>query len=585
MTDTSTHTRDLPVFLPPQPGRATRSEVVVTPLRDGTELLARVVTDADGAPRPVLLVRTPYGEAMSRTLPVQGALDAGFAVMVQQCRGTCGSGGQLRTFENERNDGLDTLEWLRAQPFCDGRIVMFGHSYLGMTQMAVVGDNPPGLKAISPVVTPHDYRDGLVFRQGVFQLGQAVSWHLLKSAEVLHDLAGRGHDVAGVAADFGKLAASPAAFEALPVGERPVFAELIPSWRSWIEAENDPAYWAAMSYRQRRSAARVPALHVGGWFDLFLSGTLENFRDMAAHGPHQHLIVGPWVHGDYGDVTGELHFPGAAGRAIGLEQLQLRFLRAAVDDEPLALPAVQVYVMGANRWRTFDHWPPAEAQHTRWYLHTTGRLSTEPPASEATPLEWVHDPRDPVPTVGGSSLIAGGIGGRPSFAPGPRDQRLLDHRRDILRFTTPPLTEAVEVVGEVTVTAHVTAEAFDGDLVARLIDVYPDGRAMGVTDGIVRLRYRNGMDDPQPLKPGEVVEVTVDLVGTAHAFREGHRIRVDIAGSDFPKYDRNSGTAKPVAEVTEADLRPFTQRIYFDATRPSYLTLPVVSAPTAPVSA
>src|SRR5690625_388247 len=459
MTDTTSDTRTPAAWLPPEPGRRTRSETLVTPLSDGTELLARLTTGADGAARPVMLVRTPYGEPMSRTLPVQGALDAGFAVVVQQCRGTCGSGGELRTFENERDDGLETIAWLREQPFCDGRIVMFGHSYLGMTQMAVVGDNPEGLMAISPVVTPHDYRDGLVFRQGAFQLGQAVSWHTLKSAEVLQDLRARGEDVADLVTAFGALAASPEAFRALPLRERPVFRELIPSWRTWVEGENDASYWHAISYRKRRAAARVPALHVGGWYDLFLSGTLENFRDMAAHSPGQHLIVGPWVHADYGDVTGELHFPGASGRAIGLEQQQLGFLRAAVDGEPSTMPAVQVYVMGANRWRTFDAWPPREATPAPWHLHADGTLAEPAPEAESAHLEWVHDPTDPVPTVGGSSLIVGGIDGRPSYAPGPRDQRLLDERDDILRFTSAELASPLEVVGEVTVTAHVANDA------------------------------------------------------------------------------------------------------------------------------
>lgn len=558
--------------------RAVVCTTLTMPLRDGTELLARLHTRADGEPRPVLLIRTPYGEPMSRQLPVLPALELGFAVVVQQCRGTGGSGGQLRTFENERDDGLDTLAWLRAQPFCDGRIAMFGQSYLGMTQMAVAGHNPEGLAAISPLVTPHDYRDGLVFRQGVFQLGQAVSWHLLKAVEMIQDRRARGEDVRELSERLAALAGDPDTLWALPLIERPVLSELLPSWRTWLERENDTTYWRSISYSTTRSASRVPALHVGGWYDLFLAGTLDNYRVMAERTGRQHLIIGPWSHADYTGVTGELAFPRGGARDIGLEAQQLRFLRSAVDGQPIELPPVQLYVTGSNTWRSFRSWPPAEAVEQRWHLHQDGSLTTEASEEEDAQLTWVHDPMDPVPTVGGSSLISGGLDGRPSFAPGPRDQRPLDSRTDMLRFTSVELTEDVEVIGPVAVTVHVATTGEDADVVARLIDIHPDGRAMGIVDGIVRLRYRAGMDSPRPVPVGSVVEAVVDLVGTAHTFRRGHRIRVDIAGSDHPKYDANSASGKPVAQVTPGDLRTATNTLYLSRSAPSWVSLPVVPA-------
>lgn len=542
-------------------------ERVRVPMRDGAQLAAIVHRDPAGA-RPVLLVRTPYAEPMARTIPVLPALDAGFAVLVQSCRGTGASDGELRTFEHETADGLDTLDWVCAQSWCDGRVVMYGMSYLGMVQLAVAGHRPGGLVALAPTVTPDDYRDGLVYRQGAFQLGQALGWHLLAGAQLLSRHPDR-------AADFLKLAADPeAAYRALPLSDRPGLTELLPSWRTWLGRENDRKYWQGISYAPRRARADLPALHVGGWFDLFLRGTLGNYTTMAPNGA-QHLVIGPWPHADQSGVTGEVYYPGGSAQAIGLEQQQLRFLRESVDGTPTTVPPVQLYVMGAG-WRTEQEWPPARAERQTWYLGADGSLGRDLPAAGSA--EYVHDPRDPVPTVGGAIVMAGSPDGGLQYQPGSRDQRVLDARTDILRFTGPVLEADVEVTGPLTVHLHAATSAVDTDFTAKLVDVHPGGRAMNIADGIVRARYRSGMDRPEPVVPGEVYEYVLDLGATSQIFRAGHRIRLDVASSNFPCFDRNPGTGTPAGEVTEDEFRPATQTVFFGSARPSAVHLPVIPA-------
>lgn len=563
----------------PQRLETAQIERVRTPMRDGTCLSGILYRAGDG-PRPVLLVRTPYSEPLSRTLPVLPALDAGFAVLVQDCRGTGASEGELRTFENEETDGLDTIGWVVGQPWCDGKVAMFGASYLGMVQLAVSGHRPGGLAAIATAVTPDDYRDGLVYRQGAFQLGPGLAWHLMKAAQTIGDAAARGEDVS---ARMGALVALTrdidAAHRTLPLTDRPGVADVLPSWRTWLEREEDPAYWHGIGYARRRASTAVPGLHVGGWFDLFLRGTLDNYTTIAgAPGAGgQHLIVGPWSHVDQTGAVGEVFYRGGAAQTIRLEEQQLRFLRESVDGVPSSLPPVQIYVMGADRWRTENEWPLARTDWQTWYLAADGTLGRDLPADGAA--QYVHDPHDPVPTVGGAILVAGSPDGGLAYQPGSRDQRVLDGRTDILRFTSPVLDRDVEVTGPLTVRLHASTSAADTDFTAKLVDVHPDGRAMGVADGVVRARYRDGMDAPKPAVPGQAHAYTLDLGATSQVFKAGHRIRVDVASSNFPLFDLNGGSGKPAGQVTEDDLAPATQHVHCGPGHPSAVVLPVIPAP------
>lgn len=552
---------------------------VQIPTRDGIELSALLYRHTD-EPQPVMLVRTPYSEEFSREIPVVPALNAGLAVLIQNCRGTGRSSGHFLTFEHETEDGLDTVSWIASQSWCNGKVVMYGASYLGMVQLAISGQRPDGLAALVTIVTPDDYRDGLVYRQGAFQLGQSLTWHLMKAGQALADRAARGTDVSSALGDLNALGSDlPAAYGALPLMQRAGITEAVPSWQSWLSHENDPAYWRDISYAASRSATDVPVLHVGGWFDVFLRGTLDNYTTIAAVRDDQHLIIGPWSHVDQSGALGEMFYQGGGAQGFQLERQQLQFLRDVVTDKPTSLPPVQIYVMGDDRWRAENEWPLARTDWQSWYLAADGTLS--PLMPESGELTYVHDPRNPVPTIGGPILLAGGPDGRLDYQPGARDQRALDDRADILRFITTPLTDDVEITGSVRVTLHAATSALDTDFTAKLIDVYPDGRAMGIIDGIVRARYRFGMDTPQSVTAGQIDCYCIDLGATSQVFKAGHRIRLDIASSNFPNYDRNPGTATPVSQVGEGDLLPANQRIVFGPQYPSAITMPVIPRTSA----
>ena len=558
-------------------------------MRDGTVLRADIYRPASGGPFPVLLVRTPYGEPMVRLAPVLPAIEAGFAVVLQHCRGTGTSDGEFTPFENEPDDGVDTIEWCARQPWCNGRVGMYGPSYLGMVQFAAAVQAPPALTCLLPVVAPADYHGGLAYRQGALQLGQLLGWYTLKSAQTLQYRAAAGEDVsADMPALLGHMTSMAADYRHLPAREAPAVSRILPAWQQWLDHEERDAFWNGLSYAGRRDRITTPALHVGGWFDLFLGGTLDNFQTLSRTAATDHarrnqaLIVGPWTHGDQTGTSGELNFGLlASAQAAGLEQHQISFLRrfaadGAQDARDWDGPRVRLFVMGDNAWRDEDDWPLARTQWTRWYLHPDGSLSAAAPQPGAPASRFSYDPGQPVPTVGGATLINGGPDGGVSWMGGARDQRAIEARPDVLSFTSEVLDGDVEVTGPLQVTLHAATSAADTDFTAKLVDVWPDGRAMGVADGIVRARYRDGTGRANPITPGRVYEYPIDLIATSQVFKAGHRIRVDLSSSNFPCFDRNPGNGAPAATATERDFVVAEQTICHDSGRPSYITLPVI---------
>jgi uncharacterized protein len=567
---------------------------VTMPMRDGTLLRADIYRPAQGTTFPALLIRTPYGEPAIRTAPVLPAIDAGFAVVLQHCRGTGTSDGDFTPFEGESDDGVDSIAWCAAQDWCDGRVGMWGSSYVGMVQLAAAVQAPSALKCLLPIVTPADYYGGLAYRQGAFQLGQLLGWYTMKSAQTLGYRAMAGEDVTADGPALAAHAANMAAnYRYLPARDMPAVSRIIPGWQRWLDHERNDEYWRELSYACRRHRVTTPALHVGGWFDLFLGGTLDNYRTLRRSAAteharrHQALIVGPWTHGDQTGIAGELHFGlAASAQAIGLEQLQIGFLRTFIDSEerergPLR---VKLFVMGDNAWRDEDEWPLARTMWTRWYLHAGGGLSPEAPPPDAPASTYQFDPTDPVPTAGGPTLIPASEDGLVNWMAGPRDQRAIEARPDVLSFTSDVLREDLEVTGPLVVTLHAATSAADTDFTARLVDVWPDGRALGIADGIVRARYRDGTGQPTLVTPGQVCEYSIDLIATSQVFKAGHRVRVDIASSNFPCFDRNPGNGAPAATATEEDFVVAEQTICHDAAHPSSITLPVIPRSVVPVS-
>lgn len=555
-------------------------------MRDGTILRADVYRAADGGPFPVLLVRTPYGEPMARSVPMIPAVEAGFAVVLQHCRGTGASDGDFAVFAREPDDGVDTIDWCARQPWSDGTVAMFGPSYLGMVQFAAAVSAPPALKCLLPSVTPADYYAGLAYRQGAVQLGQLLGWYTMKSAQTLQYRAVAGEDVsADMKALVAHMAGIAGSYRHLPLRDAPAVSRILPDWRTWLDHERRDAFWDDLSYASKRERITTPALHVGGWFDLFLGGTLDNYQTLRRSAATEHarrnqaLVVGPWIHGDRTATAGELNFGlRASDLAIGLEQRQIAFARRFVSGgvQDLDGPRVRLFVMGDNVWRDEDDWPLERTRWERWYLHPDRSLSPSVPGAAETTSQFSYDPRDPVPTMGGATLIPVAPDGGLSWMAGPRDQRAIEARPDVLSFTSEVLASDLEATGPLTVTLHASTSAADTDFTARLVDVWPDGRAMGVADGIVRARYRDGTGQPDPVTPGEVYEYTIDLIATSQVFRAGHQIRVDVSSSNFPCFDRNPGNGAPAATASANDFVVAGQTICHDVVHPSYITLPVI---------
>ncbi|MGJ6964376.1 CocE/NonD family hydrolase [Streptosporangium sp. G11] len=522
------------------------------PVRDGTILRGDVYRPASDGPFPALLVRTPYGEGSFLMAPKIPALEAGFAVVLQHCRGRGSSDGEFRPWLDEGDDGYDTIGWITSQPWSNGEVVAFGMSYLAGCALQAAATRPPGLKAVIASMTPHDFYDGLKYHGGALALGSALNWGLLQAMLGLMHGMEAGEDVgAGFGALLPVLGDQAAAARTLPLRDIPAG----PWWSDWISHPTRDAYWEELAETLRHDRIEVPVMHVGGWFDLFLAGTLENHRRLG--GP---LVIGPWSHGSASTGTGRLDFGfSASAQAAMLPQRQMDFLRG--EDTG---PAVKIFVMGDNVWRDEEEWPPARAVDTRYHLHTGGLLSAESPSdaallpgseppADAAPSTFTFDPRDPVPTTGGPLLL-------PDVTNvGPQDQRDVELRPDVLCFTTEALPSDVEVTGLLSVTLHAETSAVSTDWTAKLVDVHPDGRAMSVTDGIVRTSVPSGVHE-------------IDLVATSQVFKTGHRIRVEISSSNFPRFDRNPGNGRTSADSTEAELVVQHQTVFPD----SYITLPVV---------
>ena len=567
-------------------------DVPVT-MRDGVTLRANVFRplDNNGATYPVLLTRIPYG----KDLPM-GAFDPtqlarrGYIIVVQDTRGNFNSEGDWFPLLNETNDGVDSVAWAASLPGSNGSVGMFGGSYMGYTQWAAASGGSPALKALAPMITWADAEQAGL-RDGVIELGLQSNWLLLQG---LDQTARRyRNDAQMLGRAFYELthiidSLPENAYATLPLDHFAPLArfDLDEPLNGTIRARDDGDFSSAPHGAPPYDRIHLPAFHVGGWYDVFLQGTIQNFQRMRAAGaPGQSLIIGPWTHGKFDPVIGDINFGLRSSGAFldlrgDLVTRQMSFFDYCLKNIPNGVdqqPAITYFVMGANVWKTSDIWPPANSIEQRWYVHSRGHantntgdgaLSTELPTDEASD-HFEYDPQHPVPTVGGATLL------HSFFRAGPRDQRSIEARNDMLIFTSAPLTNALEVTGSVSVTLSVATDAPDTDFVARLVDVYADGAAIPITDGITRMRFRNGVwAKTDPLAPSHIHQITIDLWATSVVFLPGHRIRLDVTSSSFPRWERNLNTGQSNATTTET--RVARQTLFHDAEHPSYLSLPVV---------
>ena len=534
------------------------------PMRDGVRLEANVFRPAGTARWPAILLRTPYGKGTQLTANHRAFVEHGYAIVYQDVRGRNGSEGVFRPLEQEGPDGEDTLAWIARQPWSDGKVGMMGGSYLGLVQWRVAVRNPPQLKAIFPAVSGYDeYLDRYYSRGGAFKPGHRLLW----MAENLRDYT--------APPDFNAIVRH------LPLrtADRRATGHTVDWYQRAMDHPNYDAYWRQLSTREKLGDMRVPVFAVGGWFDNYAQGDLEAFAELRRMGRQAYVMIGPWPH-NMSDRFADVDFGPESREPLRRWQFAWFDHWLKGKDTIGALSPARYFTMGANRWQQSGEWPPPEPAVTPFYLASKGHangldgdgtLEARRPRARAAD-QYVYDPKNPVPTRGGPVCCNFHV-----FPPGPMDQRGVERRADVLVYTGPELKDDLEATGVVKILLYVETSAPDTDFTAKLTDVHPDGSSMNVTDGILRLRYRNGLDKPEPGKPGETYSITIDAGVTSIVFKRGHRIRLEISSSNFPRFDRNPNTGRPIADETE--LRVARQTIRHGGATPSALLLPVAKRP------
>ncbi|WP_369789783.1 CocE/NonD family hydrolase [Rouxiella sp. WC2420] len=599
-------------------------ENVMITLRDGVNLATDIYLPAGSGPFPVVVERTPYnkrgqsrsevnvdGSKLSRRDMAQALVNRGYAVVFQDCRGCYGSEGVFTKYTSEGVDGFDTLQWIIEQQWCNGDIGSMGLSYAAHTQLAMACLNPPGLKTM--VLDSGGFHNAFqcgIRQGGAFELKQATwayKWSQESPLAQQNPLIRKALEQENILDWFAQMPWFPGHS---PLRHVPEYENYL--FEQWSQGEFSD-YWrqngifAAESFEQ---IPDMPVMFMSSWYDAYVSSTLDNFKAFCQGKTYpQRLIMGPWLHGDRNiTFSGNAEF----GRAAAFDNnVAADWMTCRLDwfDRWLKNPAskeapheVEVFVMGGGggdkndagrlqhggKWLNSDQWPLKGSQPTTLFLHRDGALSCEQPSRSAAPLSYLADPHHPVPTIGGS--VTSGL---PVFQGGAFDQREsseffgtrgdnlpLSARADVLVFQTPELEKDLLVAGDVTIKLWISSSALDTDFTAKLVDVYPpskdypQGYAMNITDGIIRCRYRQGWEKEQLLSPDEIVEVTIAPFATCNLFKKGHRIRLDIASSNFPRFDCNPNSGEPEGQARLKQTA--TNQVFVDSLRPSRLIISVL---------
>jgi putative CocE/NonD family hydrolase len=562
----------------------------VVTMRDGIKLRADIYRpNADGK-FPVLLQRTPYNKDNEVDFGIKAAAQ-GYVVIVEDVRGRYASEGDWYVFKNEPNDGYDTIEWAASLPYSNGKVGMFGGSYVGATQMLAAISHPPHLAGICPVVTASNYHENWTYQGGAFEQWFDESWTSGLSQDTYERAVSRDTNALG-------------GIWTLPLTNYPLYnqdassdptstAMLAPYFVDWLAHPSYDDYWKALSIEEHFADIKVPALHIAAWYDLFLGGSLRNYAGIREHGGSdearngQQLMVTVGGHSGSGRKIGDVDFGPTLDRPEDdVTLLWYNYLFKGEKNEFASGKPIKIFVMGANQWRDEEAWPLARAKSTKYFLHSNGKanslrgsgsLSTTIPGKESAD-QYVYDPGNPVPTVGGPLCCDGN-----HLPPGPRDQRAVEGRDDVLVYSTPPMAEDLEITGPVSLELYIKSSAVDTDFTAKLVDVWPDGFAQNLTEGILRARYRDSRETPTLLNPGQVYKMTIDVWATSNVFKKGHTLRLEVSSSNFPRFDRNLniGTTRYLKSSDNKSEQQFvsaTNMVLHDAEHPSALILPVVSA-------
>jgi uncharacterized protein len=546
-------------------------------MRDNVKLDTNVFHPAGTGRFPTVLIRTPYGKGSDLPPNYQSFINHGYAVVMQDVRGRYASEGVFDVLHQEGPDGYDTLNWIAEQPWSDGKVGMIGGSYVGIAQWQVALLNNPHLKAIFPVVAGSDeYFDRYYSAGGALKLGHRLLWM------------SQNLSPAGMA----KPKFSDYIYH-LPLRtvDRAATRRTLGFYQTILNHPTYDAFWKDLSIRENIDRVHVPVFAVGGWYDNFAESDLEAFS--ALHklngrlDDKHRIMIGPWPHNmstpfegvSFGDDSSspirsyqiewfDHWLKGAPEDARKFSPETWHAVRAEVDEAP-----VHIFVMGVNRWRDEPDWPLARARTTPLYLSSGHALEWKPERAkilEASQSDsYVYDPRNPAPTLGGAVCCDPKI-----FPWGPIDQRPIEKRKDVLVYTGAPLKQELEVTGPIRVALYVSTSARDTDFTAKLVDVFPNGQARNLTDGILRLRYRDGLEKAELAEPGKIYPVTIDAGVTSNVFLAGHSIRVEISSSNFPRFDRNPNTGRAFAD--ETSLKKAQQTIYHSRQYSSHILLPVI---------
>lgn len=544
---------------------------VKVPMRDGVLLSTNIYRpDAPGR-FPALLIRTPYGNGGSGHGGGRYFAQRGYVAVWQDTRGRFESEGLFYPAFFETEDGLDTQKWVAEQPWFDGNLGTYGGSYVGMTQWMPALAGSPYVDAMFTSV-PFTEIYTVAYQNGAFRMRMFTAWYAQMSAPYDFD-----ND------SFMKNVIDKVNRHLPLIDQDTVLGWRMPYYRDILGHPGHDSYWEPISFDGRYGNIRAATYILAGWFDLFTGQNLKNFREMTSPSiapdirAKQRIIVGPWAHGGQNkSELGDMDY--GAASVINSTEIMLRWFDSTlkgIDNGILDEPPVRIFVMGENVWRSENEWPLARTVYTPYYFHSGGGantrsgdgvLTTKAPGDEP-PDRYVYDPDDPVPSKPDSTVFD-------DFRYLPIDHSRLEGRRDILVYSTPPLDRDIEVTGPVRVRLHAASSAVDTDFTGKLLDVHPDGRAIYLCDGIIRASFRNGPSGMSRIEPGKVYEYDIDLWATSNVFKKGHRIRLEISSSNFPRFDRNLNTGGNFATGTtwvKAD-----QTVYHDTSRPSHIILPVI---------
>jgi uncharacterized protein len=552
-------------------------------MRDGVKLYGDLYRPARDGKFPVIIVRTPYGvQRDGMQAPLIKFAQQGYAVLIQDVRGRYESEGKWDPFRTEGQDGYDTIEWAAKQPWSNGKVATQGGSYLGHVQWAAATHAPPSLVSSFPMVASTDIYKNWLSQGGAFRLSFNYGWGVVRMPNRIM-LPQYWHTEAFAPPElkYEKI------LRHLPLSDIDLQSGdyAVPHFRDWVKHQSFDTYWKSISDEQRFEKVKVPVHTSGGWFDIFLNGTINGFTGMRRTGGTEKarreskMIIGAWGHGP-SQKFGDVDFGPTANR--DMFERQLRWYNHYLKGEDNGIdrePPVEIFYMGVNKWQQAQDWPLPDTKFTPYYLGSGGKansasgdgvLAAAKPAGDVVD-KYTYDPNNAVPTLGGNNCC-----GTPTVA-GPRDQRPIESRNDVLVYTSEALKSPVAIAGPVKMKLFAATDGRDTDWMIKLVDVHPNGFAMNIAEGILRARFRNGVDKMELLQPNQVYEFNIDMAGTANVFQPGHRIRVDITSSNFPQFDRNPNTGEDLG--ASGKVRTAAQSVHHGAARASHIVLPVVPLP------